>query len=190
MPGGGTFDEASLRRIARSVLLTEGLPLVRAQAGRGQRPSFHQPLLVKATAAVATGSSGTFNAVSLANVTVTEHTAAADQFTCWNLFGTRIWDDSLCVAEYLGGTLVVTRSNAATMLRGLLTADLASTDTSRTLDNLNALNGHYPIVDATTTVTGQNVFEWDGDDNGVATVVWNDEDAQWELLEVACSASA
>ncbi len=77
------------------------------------------------------------------------------------------------------------------MIRGKLTDDLDTTDSTFKIDGVVVLQpvgaidvGH--IVDGSDEVTVHNVFKWEGDDEGAVMAVWNEEDTRWEAVQVEC----
>jgi len=76
-------------------------------------------------------------------------------------------------------------------VRGLATADYASTATTFTLDNLKLLSGEWQTAglgSAPSTITVQNIADWAVDDNGNVWANWNYEDEQWEAVQAECPA--
>lgn len=78
-------------------------------------------------------------------------------------------------------------------IRGQLTAALATTDSTFTIDNVQVMSpigaidvGH--ILDASDEVTVSNTHTWEGDDNGVVRAEWNENTQLWEAYQVDCPA--
>jgi hypothetical protein len=79
------------------------------------------------------------------------------------------------------------------MIRGQLTAALATTDATFTIDGVTVLQpvgciaaGH--IIDGSNEVTVYNIFNWEGDDDGEVVAVWNEYADRWEAIQVECPA--
>lgn len=75
-----------------------------------------------------------------------------------------------------------------TRCRGLLTANMATTDSTITVDNVRALCGLQPVVNTADTLTVYNIMEWEGDDDGVCLFEWHAGTDQWEFYQVKCPA--
>jgi|GEM_PF-6052658 len=73
----------------------------------------------------------------------------------------------------------------ARMIRGTLSADLDTTDTSITISNPTSMDGGQV---PTGTLTGYNVFDWEGDSGGVVILVWNETTDHYEMVQVECPA--
>jgi len=81
-------------------------------------------------------------------------------------------------------------SQGTKMVMGLLTADLDTTDSTFTIDNVEAVVGSLPseITGTSDTLTIQNTFDWEGDDNGVCIAVYQASTELWLPLQVECPA--
>ena len=179
------FSETDVRRIAREVVRMERTP--RNDRARLPRPRVVSigatSLLMRAAADIANGASATCNAVAIDDVcALTEDTAVT--FTVCNVLLPKIWNDSYLVASNVGGQWIAISAYSATMLRGLQVGALATSDTTNAIDNLNDINGELDD----TSVTSQNILDWAADDNADTYAVWNDEDSQWEMIQVKCPA--
>lgn len=78
-------------------------------------------------------------------------------------------------------------SKFATMYRAKLDGALATTDASKTVDNLVPMNG-LEHIDAD-SLTAHNVFSWEGGDNADVLVAWNNHTGfeRWELIQLDCT---
>lgn len=76
-------------------------------------------------------------------------------------------------------------NSAATVYLGDVSGAFTSSDSTFTVDGLVKLGGPVTITDSSVTV--QNTFDWDGDDNGKCMIIWNQTDRQWEAIQVACT---
>ena len=78
-------------------------------------------------------------------------------------------------------------------VRGRLTADLETTDTTFKIDGVAILApiGAIDIahqLDGSGELTVHNSHGWEGDDNGVVRAEWNEAETQWEAYQVDCPA--
>lgn len=88
---------------------------------------------------------------------------------------------------------IISMRSAATMITGLLTADLATTDTTFKIDGVTVMQ---PVggelaeddLDESDEATIYNVFAWEGDNNGRCFAIWNQAASRWEAFQVACPA--
>lgn len=73
----------------------------------------------------------------------------------------------------------------STMYYGLQVGALLTSDGANPIDNLEAMNGQ-----ATTdnSITANNVFSWEADDNAPTIIVWNVSDSDWDMIQVKCPA--
>lgn len=79
----------------------------------------------------------------------------------------------------------------ALIIRGLLTADLATTGGTFTIDGLSIMQpvgGMMIDQDPADPITVYNVFSWEGDNNGVCIAAWNEDTGHWEAVNVECPA--
>jgi hypothetical protein len=77
------------------------------------------------------------------------------------------------------------------MIHGKLTADLATTDSTFTIDGVTVMNpigGLITDQDPGDDVTVYNIFSWEGDNNGIVVAVWNQDTGRWEAIQVECPA--
>jgi len=82
-----------------------------------------------------------------------------------------------------GGGLWVSKRLSATVYRGEATADFDSGDSTYTIDTLKAYNGYKA---ETSTITVDNTDDWEGSNNDIIWVMWNDENGQWEHFNIGC----
>lgn len=74
------------------------------------------------------------------------------------------------------------------IIQGQQVGALLSTDATNNLDNLAHLAGYgVDITDATTTVTADNDFSWDADDNAL-TYAFLDANGNWKMFQLTCPA--
>lgn len=74
------------------------------------------------------------------------------------------------------------RALHTTMYFGQQVGALLSTDSTNGVDNLQALDGYG----GDSSLTADNGFDWDADDNGVTLVVWHGGDESWLMFQVQC----
>jgi len=86
---------------------------------------------------------------------------------------------------------VVRLSNApatdALVIRGQLTGDLATTDSTFEIDGVVVMQPVGGTI-AEGNVTIYNVFNWEGDEDGECMAIWNQDNEHWEAVQVECPA--
>lgn len=81
----------------------------------------------------------------------------------------------------------------ALAIRGQLTAALADTDATFTIDNIVVLQPEGAIIvdqDPAGPLTVNNTFTHEGDNNGLARADWNQSSGEWDSLQTACKAGS
>lgn len=90
---------------------------------------------------------------------------------------------------------IVWMQPAATLITGLLTGDLATTDTTFQIDGVTIMlpiGGIITDQDPAADMTIHNILQneagdyWNSDDNGYVRAVWNEAEEQWDADYVAC----
>jgi len=79
----------------------------------------------------------------------------------------------------------------ALMVKGQLTDDLASTDSTFEIDGFEIMQPTGGLIvdqDPGDDLTIQNTFSCEGDDNGIVIAEWNEAQAHWEAQGIACPA--
>lgn len=79
----------------------------------------------------------------------------------------------------------------ALMIHGQLTADLATTDSTTTIDGteiMQPVGGIITNTDPAASITVNNLFSFEGDNDGQLIAVWNEEDEDWDIIQVECPA--
>jgi hypothetical protein len=83
------------------------------------------------------------------------------------------------------GTIWVVKRLSATRYRGQQVGALLTSDADNDIDNLVALDG---IAFETTSVTADNVLNWEADDDAPTYIEFNATDGVWEMYNVECPA--
>lgn len=178
------FSENDIRRIAKSVLMTEkhnfSRPLVPGRwfPSGGVSPLF----LLRATDDIANGDSAICNKVTLSGATPTED--ADTTHTVYNVILPKIWNDCYLVASNVGGELIALWAYSATIIWGQLTA--ACSGSFFAIDGVKGLDGEYPAGGTISSI--QNPFEMTGDDNGEVIIQWDDDTGAWMGIQMECPA--
>jgi hypothetical protein len=147
------------------------------------------PHLAKVNAAggIGNGASGSFDIWHVSSGSEADSTL---NLTAYNWTRPKLWDDAPCLLAFHAQSRrwYVADAYSATRIRGLIkdSGGMASSDTTVNVDNLIALDGHYPIADASTVVIAANIHAWEADDNAKVILWWNDADEQWEIVNVTC----
>lgn len=79
----------------------------------------------------------------------------------------------------------------ALMLHGQLTGDVETTDSTFTIDGVEIMQPVGAIITDTEPgdpITVNNLFSFEGDDGGQCIIVWNEDDADWDALQMECKA--
>jgi len=106
------------------------------------------------------------------------------------LQGTRLY---ACKAHDHADWDVVSAQSWPLRIRGKLTAALATTDATFTIDGVTVMSpvgaiavGH--IIDGSGQVTVYNVLAHEGDNNGEVIAGWNEATRHWEVIQTECPA--
>lgn len=75
-------------------------------------------------------------------------------------------------------------SKRTTRYKGQLQGAMASGDSTKTVDNLEPIDGSG----GDTSLTAYNVHGWAGDDNAICRIEWVEDDSRWEFYQVTCPA--
>lgn len=88
---------------------------------------------------------------------------------------------------------IVSAQSWPLMIRGQLTAALATTDATFLIDGVAVMSpvgaiavGH--IINGSSQVTVYNVLAHEGDDNGEVIAGWNEATGHWEVIQTECPA--
>lgn len=73
---------------------------------------------------------------------------------------------------------------STTRYKGLMQGALSSGDASKTVDNLEAIDG----IGGETSLTAYNTHGWAADDNAEVRIEYVASDARWEMYQVTCPA--
>jgi len=98
----------------------------------------------------------------------------------------RALDNAPCVIEWDengDAWKIVQVHEQARTIRGTLSGDMATTDASKTITSPVAMDGGQI---KSGTVTGWNVFNWEGDSGGEIFAVWNETTDRYEFMQVEC----
>ena len=88
----------------------------------------------------------------------------------------------------ISGTVMVKREPGPTICKGLATAAVATANGTFTVDNVVAMSGLVPVASSGATLTIQNTFSGETDDNGKVVFIYNAADGNWEWLQMQCPA--
>jgi hypothetical protein len=77
----------------------------------------------------------------------------------------------------------------ASRCRGQLTAAITTGTSTIEVDTITPLDGLSPTTSSTGTVTANNIFGWEGDDNAVCLLEYDRTNSQWHLYQVTCPSS-
>ena len=71
-----------------------------------------------------------------------------------------------------------------TRYEGQMQGALATSDSTKTVDNLVPIDG----LGGLSSVTAYNRHGWESDDNAVVRIEWNQNQSRWEIYQVTCPA--
>jgi hypothetical protein len=94
----------------------------------------------------------------------------------------------IAVEAAASNLVLVVRNPAPTICEGLAVGAVADTDGTYSVDNVKALSGLVPVANSSATLTVQNTFSDDIDDNGKVFFAWHESRNRWETLDVTCPA--
>ena len=100
----------------------------------------------------------------------------------------RALDNAVCVIEWDETTdawKIRPVHEQARMLRGTLSGAMATSDGSKSITSPVAMDGGQV---PSGTVTGYNVFDWEGDYGGEIVAAWNETTDHYEFIQVECPA--
>jgi len=175
------FDGQSVRRIARSVLTTEGM-LRSSPAQRGQSSQPETGLmLLRAAAQINSDASGTANVVTIDDYdNLEEHTGEENERTVLNpADNTPIWDNAYLFATYGAGGLIVLLHFGATKVRATVnkSGGVCPDDATFNVNNVTGMDGSYP----TATISGvRNDVNGDWDNTDVVVLHWDNDSNAWQ----------
>jgi len=78
---------------------------------------------------------------------------------------------------------------SALMIRGVTYAVVATTDATFGIDSLSLIQPIGALItdqNPAAWITVQNTYEWEADAGAPAAAVWNEAEAEWEAIQVAC----
>ncbi len=70
----------------------------------------------------------------------------------------------------------------------LLKGAMATSDTTKTVDNVAPICGASPVANSSEELTVYNTHAWEGDDNALGRIEWNRTTGHWEFYQVTCPA--
>ena len=89
----------------------------------------------------------------------------------------------VCIgAGAVSGTVVAQRQLEHTRIIGSATANVATTNTTFTIDNVTAFSGLEPVQGSSNTITVQNTFELKVNDNAKVAADYNESADQWVAI--------